>query len=238
MLTTHYEPDATEAVSHLTERLTRELQCDESDTEIEAAPAKNVIWLVSGGSNIALSLQVIKALPQEQLSRLTIMLSDERYGKPGHADSNWQQLAEAGFVAAAEAGGATLLAVLQPDMTLDDTCEQYGKIVCNTFDQADVIIAQLGIGGDGHIAGILPRSAAVESEAQVAGYDSGPYQRITMTPPTLLRVTAAYAFAYGDTKHQALEKLQSQELSISEQPAQILKQISEAHLFTDQRLTT
>lgn len=235
MLTIHYEPDAAEAATHLTKRLTRELQPDQQDDE--AGPAKNVVWLVSGGSNIALSLQVIRALPQEHLDRLTIMLSDERYGKPGHADSNWQQLADTGFAATAEAGGATFLAVLQPDMTLDDTCEHYGKVVCNVFDQADVIIAQLGIGGDGHIAGILPRSAAVDSQKQVAGYDSGTFQRITMTPPTLLRVTAAYVYAYGDTKHQALRKLESQDVSVGEQPAQILKQISESHLFTDQRLS-
>ncbi len=236
MLTIHYEPDAAEAATHLTKRLTRELQSDQQDDDADTGTAKNVVWLVSGGSNIALSLQVIRALPQEHMDRLTIMLSDERYGKPGHADSNWQQLADIGFEAAAEAAGAKFLATLQPDMTLDDTCEHYGRVVCEVFDQADVIIAQLGIGGDGHIAGILPRSTAVGSEDQVAGYDSGPYQRITMTPATLLRVTAAYAFAYGDTKHQALRRLESQDLSISEEPAQILKQISESHLFTDQRL--
>ncbi len=222
MLTFHYEPDATAAANHLSERLTRELQS-----------GQNVVWLVPGGSNIALSVYIMQLLPKDCIQNLTCILTDERYGKPGHPDSNWQQLAEAGFMER----GVEFPATLIPDLTLEDTSQQYGKVVDAVFAQAGVIIGQFGIGGDGHIAGILPRSAAVSSDQPVVGYDSGTFIRITLTPSRLKDITAAYAFVYGDNKYQALERLQKnslQELSLEEQPSQILKQLPESYIYTDQ----
>jgi 6-phosphogluconolactonase/glucosamine-6-phosphate isomerase/deaminase len=223
MLQFCYEPDASKAAAALAGRLTKELESND-----------DVAWLVSGGSNVALSVEVMKQLPDQHLSKLTCLLSDERYGVPGHADSNWQQLTEAGFMER----GATFLAALMPDMTMQDTVQHYAQVVESVFEKADVVIAQFGIGGDGHIAGILPRSAALTDDEQqlVAGFDGGAFQRITMTPPALRRVSAAYAYVYGETKLAALRRLQSETLPLSEQPSQILKELPEAYVYTDQQL--
>lgn len=218
MLTFHYEPDSVQAAGRLAERLRRELGTKD-----------NVVWLLSGGSNIDLEVGIVKLLPAELLPKLTCLLTDERYGLPGHADSNWQQLADAGFMAR----DITFPAVLVPDMTLPDTASHYATVVGAAFQSADSIIGQLGIGGDGHIAGILPRSAGLEDNHLVVSYDAGLHQRITMTPLALRYMAAAYAFAYGPTKQQALRHLQ-QDLPASEQPAQLLKQLAEAHVFSDQ----
>ena len=57
---------------------------------------QSVVWLVSGGSNIPISVEVLKALKIKVkptlLKSLKVMLTDERYGPVGHLDSNWQQL--------------------------------------------------------------------------------------------------------------------------------------------------
>lgn len=226
MLRFHYEPDAAKAATELGGRL---------ETELRAG--KDVLWLVTGGSNIPLSVQVMRSLPAELLPRLVCLLADERYGIPGHSDSNWQQLADAGFLERGAQDGLPILpAALIPDLTLEDTCTQYEAVVSRAFDEADVIIAQLGIGGDGHIAGILPRSVAVDSDRLVAGYDSGIYQRVTLTPKALRRVAAVYSFVYGETKRDALARLKAGEQSVNEQPAQLLKSLPESHIFTDQQL--
>lgn len=223
MLTFHYEPDAVKAAANLTERLTEELQAD-----------RRVLWLVPGGSNIALSVAIMKALPAGKLANLTCMLTDERYGKPGHTDSNWQQLAEAGFMDR----HVRFLTTLAPDLTIEDTCRQFAEVAEAAMDQADVIIGQFGIGGDGHIAGVLPRTAAVTDDADnlVVGYDGGTYQRITLTPPALRRIDAAYAFVYGESKQAALSRLKAENLPLAEQPSQILKELPEAHVYTDQQI--
>src|SRR5258708_2139506 len=57
---------------------------------------KTVLWLISGGSNIKIATAVMAKLIGNE-SNLWVTLTDERYGKVGHPDSNWQQLLEAGF---------------------------------------------------------------------------------------------------------------------------------------------
>jgi 6-phosphogluconolactonase/glucosamine-6-phosphate isomerase/deaminase len=203
-------------------------------TRLQEALAKRqrVLWLVSGGSNIPLSVQVMRALPPDTHQNLAIMLTDERFGSFNHTDSNMHQLAELGF----EPGMTTVVPVLVPGkQTLDETCVRYNRAIRTAFRNADVIIAQLGMGADGHIGGILPDSLAADpSKKFVVGYDAGTFLRITLTPHALKQVTTAYLFAFGDTKRQALINLEQKALSLRQQPAQILHQVPEAYVYNDQ----
>lgn len=216
-----YEPNSAVASMQLAERLQHELEA-----------GKQVLWVVSGGSNIGLSARIMQYLENiaiKHLDQLHCILSDERYGVPGHVDSNWQQFKNVGFMIP----GLDFPPVLMPDITMDDTCQLYSETVIKAMDASDVIVAQLGLGGDGHIAGILPHSAAITDEKPIVGYDAGTYQRITMTPPLLRRVDAAYSYAYGETKHRALARLRDENIGLGDQPAQILKQLPEAFVFSD-----
>src|SRR5690348_9568656 len=57
---------------------------------------KKTVWLLSGGTNIS-----IESFVAAQLSligdTLTAVMIDERYGAPGHQDSNYQKLVQADF---------------------------------------------------------------------------------------------------------------------------------------------
>ena len=130
-----------DGVADLTERLVREL-----------AAGKQVLWLVSGGSNIPASAQIMDNIPHDLSHNLTVMLVDERYGKLGHEESNWAQLMSAGF----HSDEAKLLPVLQAGLSFEQTIERYSEITKVALANNEIIIAQLGIGPDGHIAGILP----------------------------------------------------------------------------------
>lgn len=207
---------ATEAVA---QRLTDEL-----------TDGKRVLWIISGGSNIPLVVRIMEQLPDAILPRLAIMLADERYGEYNHPDSNMRQLHDAGF----QARGATIVSALAPQGgTLNQAAEQYDKLVDFMLDHTHVTIAQLGMGTDGHIAGILPRSTAIRSKKAAIGYTGVPFQRITMTAASLKRSTAVYVVAYGDTKRQQLEALQHKH-PVADQPAQLLKQCSEVYIYNDQ----
>ena len=187
-----------------------------------------VLWLVSGGSAIQIAVAVSNGLAGRDLSKLTVTLADERYGKPGHADSNWQQLLEAGF----SLPGATLVPVLT-GADMETTTEEWRGHLTHLLNVSKYRIGLLGIGPDGHTSGILPSSGAITSHDLVTSYDGGGYQRITTTPAGLRRLDEAVVYAVGESKRTALQNLQKS-MSISEQPAQLLKLISKVTVYNDE----
>ncbi len=209
-----------EGIADLTQRLVRELSA-----------GRRVLWLVTGGSNLPASVKIMGSISDDLSRNLTVMLADERYGAPGHADSNWAQLMDSGF----QGKHATLLPLLQAGDSFERAAERYNQLAGQAFNEAEVTISQIGIGADGHVAGILPESpAARETTAMVIAYDSPPYTRLTMTFPALQRITADYSFAFGENKRQTLTMLEQKQLDPIMQPAQIFKQLPEAYIYNDQ----
>jgi len=194
---------------------------------------KRVLWLTSGGSNTALEVEVMKLVRKHaegELGGLAIMPMDERYGKPGHADSNTQQLREAGF----DPGAATWIDVLVHDVSFDLTIDFYDEVAATVLASAAVIVGQFGLGPDGHVAGILPDSPAIDAdEVTVAGYEWTDYTRMTLTPVALKQITVAYVPAYGDNKRDALERLQKNAEPLSSLPAALLYELPEVYVYND-----
>lgn len=195
--------------------------------------AGKVLWLICGGSNIPLSklaMDIVRASTLDiELKNLTLGLTDERYGIVGHKDSNWQQLIQAGF----NFDSIETLPVLT-GKPLQETVSDYAKKLGEAFKQSQFVVAQFGIGSDGHIAGMLPHTAGIHSSGLVCGYESAPYVRITITPPAFLHIDEAYAFVFGASKHEAVTRLWQKDLTIDEMPCQILKRIQECRFYSDQ----
>ena len=213
-------PDWEQGIHDLADRIQRELQS-----------GKQVLWLVSGGSNITASVKVMQQIPSELSGHLSISLVDERFGPVGHGNSNWTQLLEGGL----EAKDAKLLPILTEGASFDEAQAHFVSIISQSFAANMVVIAQFGIGDDGHIAGILPGSAGVtDSDDPVVGYRSEPYTRISLSFAAIRRLTASYTFAFGTNKRQALTNLLDTDLTLTEQPAQILKQCRDAYVYNDQ----
>ena len=200
-------------------RLTKELKAGQS-----------VLWFVPGGSNVHAATGIMARLSEKLTENLTIMLTDERYGTPGHKDSNYQQLHDAGF----DRKQATFLPTLVEGLNLQETINHHEDLVGRALAHATIIIGQFGIGADGHIAGILPHSSASTSSRLVAGYEAPPYRRVTLTFEALAQISAAFALVFGKDKQRTLERLQSEELALQEQPSQILRHLPEAYIYNDQ----
>ena len=190
------------------------------------------LWLVSGGSNIKLSVAIMNQIDSELSSNLTIALADERFGPYNHPDSNWTQLMEAGF----DPKNARLIETLSRNTTsLADTVQLYQDNIGPIIEDSTSIIGQFGMGSDGHIAGILPNSpASQELPTIVTGYNSQPYTRITITFNGIRKLSSAFLIAIGEDKHDQLDKLINQDLPLNVQPAQIIKQVSESYIYNDQ----
>jgi 6-phosphogluconolactonase/glucosamine-6-phosphate isomerase/deaminase len=192
--------------------------------------AKPVVWLVSGGSNIAVAVKIMTNLESENLEHLTVVLTDERFGTAGHKDSNFYQLHQAGFIER----GASFVDLLYGG-NFEETTKVAADAMEHIFLNASTIIGLLGMGADGHIAGILPHSpSAITDEAWMIGYDGGQFQRLTLTPFALSHVQIAFVGAFGLQKHEALANLHDKMLLIEEQPAQILRHIPVVRVFNDQ----
>jgi len=195
---------------------------------------KKVLWLVPGGSNIKIAVTALNLLlekvDEENMPMITMALTDERYGPVGHKDSNWQQLIDSGF-----AFSKIKAVPILTGLPLEETVKNYGEEVTNLFAAANHVVAQFGIGADGHIGGVLPHTVGVDSKATVIGYESAPFVRISLSLSMMKKINSAYAFVFGESKKDALQKL-LQDGSLDDIPCRVLKLIPEAYLYTDQNL--
>ncbi len=188
----------------------------------------SVLWLVPGGSAIMVAVAVAQNLAAADLSRLTVTLTDERYGPVGHADSNWQQLTAAGF----KLSGAQVVPILHGH-DIDQTTTEFAQHLQEYSQGATYCVGLLGIGSDGHTAGILPDSPATTSANLASSYQGSDFKRITITPPALAALNEVVVYARGEAKKQALLNLQT-DLPVAQQPAHALKQVAKLTIFNDQ----
>lgn len=190
----------------------------------------DVALLVPGGSNIASVVKVLDGLGSMELKQLTLILSDERFGPIGHPDSNYYQMQQAGLNLRDARFVETLVG-----SDLATTVKYYAEAAEKLLSHATTVIAFLGMGSDGHIAGILPGTpAAKATDTWATGYETDNFTRITLTAKALAAVDVAIVGAYGEEKLSALQKLRDENIADNEQPAQILKRLPEVLVFNDQ----
>lgn len=212
-------PNASACTQALAKHLTAELSA-----------GKQVLWFMTGGSNIAVDVAVLHQLDETLTTNLTVTLTDERFGDYGHADSNWRQLQTAGL----HTKKARVFEVLQPDnQSLEQTTAIFNTNLEVALQEADSVIGFYGLGSDGHIAGILPQTPSVNASGLAVGYKTEQFTRITTTFDTIRRCRAAYMYAGGANKLKPLQNLQT-DLALTEQPAQVLKQLPEVYIYNDQ----
>lgn len=193
-----------------------------------------VLWLLSGGSNIAIELEVMQQLQHAMSQKLRISMIDDRFVPLDSPDSNWGLLVKRGL----SSKRATLVPpIVDFNLSLDEAAADFAKRLQEATQWADVVIGQFGIGADGHTAGILPRSVGVhETEKPVIGYEGPDFSRITTTPAYFAHIDLAIAVALGKNKAEVVKRMPTA-VSADEQPAQLLLQTKECIVYTDQPVT-
>lgn len=182
---------------------------------------------MSGGSAINLAVKTARLLDASRTQNLTVGLVDERYGPAGHRDSNWQQLKKAGFKMD-KVRPMPVLNGLGPEVS----AAEYNNFIRSILDQGYFILGLLGMGADGHTAGILPGSPAVSSSKFVDYYTASDFARITLTAKGLSVIHKAVVYAEGEAKKGALEDL-TRSLPPAKQPAQLLKAIADVDVYNN-----
>ena len=130
--------------------------------------------------------------------------------------------------------GANFVQVLS-GTSISNTVRYYAEVSEKLLITAGSVIAFLGMGSDGHIAGILPHSPAVDAAKEWAvGYRTEDFERLTLTPFALSHINKAIVGAYGSEKSSALKNLQDTLQPLADQPAQLVRHLPEVMIFNDE----
>lgn len=148
----------------------------------------------------------------------SVGMIDERFGEILHPASNERMLQESGLLDYFIKQEIPFHPILQQKLSLAETALQYNQTLEAEFYSFKQRIGILGIGLDGHTAGIPARSDAIAlsdesiytTEALVTAYDDtkGMYgKRVTLTFSALRQMSYSIVLVFGRDKEAALREM-------------------------------
>lgn len=183
-------------------------------------------------------------------------LVDERFGRSYHKDSNEKMLQDTGLLSFFESSGIPFYRILREDT--DDpirTTEEYEKTLQGQiFAKFPYRVSIVGIGKDGHTAGIMSERAdfknplfdqfhksAFVSSSHDAHAPDGFERRITLTPGTFSEMDFNIMLAFGEEKKAAFSLMlqKGKYRDIASVPARLFLDpdiARKTHVITDQNL--
>lgn len=202
------------------------------------------LLLLSGGSVVNIYHQLSKFLNSKSsnLPFLSIALVDDRFhpdwtkqAQSLDVNINSHLIEKTGFWETCYKKKIHYYTISQ-EGTLAESARQYNKIINRLFSQYDYKIAVLGIGEDGHTAGLIPGyEKAWDTNNFVVGYENnGQFkQRITMTPKAIKELDQAIVLAKGKKKKRVVDILLNETVSLNKFPMGIIHKIPRVDLFLD-----
>ncbi len=227
-------------------RLTREIL-------YQIVERKTVLYLSGGNTPKELYKNFVN---DKKLFPGAFALIDERYGLKMHNNSNEKMIAETGLLNYAKEKKIPFYSILQdPQLSLSETAMNYDMTLKYLFNGFPKSIGILGIGKDGHTAGIAgnrkrilgeegfqnPIFADKAKDSFVSSFSdlAGPFkERVTLTFLGLSKLDFFIVLVFGDDKKHALKEV-FQDGSEEEIPARFFRRpdIAKRTLFiTDQKV--
>lgn len=210
--------------------------------------SKDVFLLLSAGSWVKVYSSLVTILPSIDMSMLTFGLVDERFVPKRHKDSNEQQISESKLIQSFVGYGAKYIPTVQ-DINVDPkaSAQTADVIYKQVFSRNPYFILTLGLGTDGHTAGILPSSSEqlfnsrFADEKLLVYYETisdetqNPHrQRFTISPSCILKADEVIVYAAGAEKRPIIDQLVHTSAPIHTFPAGILRAISDkVTIYTD-----
>ncbi|MDP3987782.1 MAG: 6-phosphogluconolactonase [Candidatus Levybacteria bacterium] len=209
---------------------------------------KTVLFL-SGGSTPKTLYEILSK--EGKIKPGAVAMVDERYGEPFHPQSNDKMIKETGFVQYLKNQNIAFYPILQKDKSQEQTSNDYDENVRYLLTFFPKSAAILGIGKDGHTAGIAPnrkdftnlifqqKNLFVSEFSDSKNMEEGGFgKRITITFDALSKIDFLIILAFGENKKKALG-LMFKDGSIEEVPARFFTRpeiSSKTLLITDQKV--
>jgi len=203
---------------------------------------QNVSLLLSGGS----ALGVLEYIGEDTLGDyLTIGMLDERFDS-NNQNSNFIHLTKTKFFRRAKKTKSNFIDTsVKRNQTQKQLANYFEKSLRDwkNKNKNGIILATLGMGADGHIAGIMPFPENEKlfnklfcGKNWVTSYDAANKNlyplRVTTTITFLKLISEGFAYICGKEKAANLKKITSHS-KISELPCRSLKQIKNLTIYTD-----
>ncbi len=196
---------------------------------------------------------------EERLVVGAAAMVDERFGKPMHERSNELMIGRSQLLGYLTGRQIPFTRILGANRDLAGAASAYEERFRDLLSRFPVSVAILGVGADGHVAGILPdrpghanpvfspadRDRLVsysigspDATLSQAGASEWHGPRVTLTVRALTSISTLIVIAFGDRKRQALSQLFT-DGAVEDLPARFLAGKAVAPktvLITDQRI--
>lgn len=212
---------------------------------------QKVLWLLAGGSAQDY-YQLMSDILDLRLdfSGLTIVLGDERYDQnPNHQTATWPVFEKLELFVILQKKGAKFFDILS-GASLEEETARFSSFLEKAVADENFLLVSLGIGADGHTAGIIPlddpqlfKSVYLNKGLAVGHAHGGAHpNRVTISPELIMKAGRVLAYAVGKDKKPALETLKNLDQFFPETewssqlhnyPALYLT-VKNAEIFTDQ----
>jgi 6-phosphogluconolactonase len=217
---------------------------------------QTVLFLSGGKTPANLYLQLGR---EQQLKIGTAAMVDERYGRPMHQNSNELMISRSGLQDYFKKKNIPFYRIIEREESVAAAAARFNETVKELLGGFSKSAAILGIGEDGHIAGIIQQrgdiinplfseessrllvSHIADSALQSMGGNpalSGFGERVTLTFKGLSKIGVLIVLAFGERKQAALSAL-FEEGPVEQLPARFLKNkdvASKTILVTDRRI--
>jgi len=200
------------------------------------------LLLLAGGSAKDVYMELPKYLIDHKYEEVVVCMEDERWNiNPHHVHSNFESLKSMDFLKKLKTKGALVTTILN-GLHIDQDTSEFNQLIDSYIKKDYKIVLFMGIGKDGHTAGIIP----TDEETFNKTYNTGAWavyhtnidpifpKRITITPKTIHQADNVVVYAIGAEKANILRKLASQ-VNISKMPAKLFSEI-DATIFTDSNI--
>ncbi len=173
--------------------------------------ARDTVLFLSGGET---PKPLYKALSAEQKLRAgAVAMVDDRYSFHQQY-SNEMMMKETGFLDFLDRKNIAFYSILKFGLSREKTAREYDETVSFLLNHFPKSIAIMGIGADGHTAGIPAgiqgSEMQVKNETYVTEFNTfpnEPKERVTLTFRAFSMIDLLIVLAFGEEKKGALEKV-------------------------------
>ncbi|OGG03127.1 hypothetical protein A2W14_04670 [Candidatus Gottesmanbacteria bacterium RBG_16_37_8] len=198
---------------------------------------KRCLLLLSGGSAVNLYQRLAEYIDKSQFGseNLAVGQADERFQPDSPDEVNYRAIEKSGLIRVLKKKNISIYKIFQTE-NLAQSAGQYSRILDDLFKKYDYRMTVLGIGRDGHTAGLLPGyKHEWDKKTWVVGYENnGLYrQRISITAKTIGRLDYGMVVISGEEKREAMGKITGRRGNIDKIPGLLIHKIRQVDLVTE-----